>query len=285
MKKEGESSSVIARSLGISVRRVNQVWREYKDTENIPIIGKNMGRPPDPPLSEREKEIIREVKQKYKLGARRLELLIDRDYKIHIPHNKIHKFLLEDGLAQSNTKKQKRRKWVRYEREHSMTAGHIDWHDTNDGKAVCAVEDDSSRKILSYGEFDSQDTENSKKVFKMVVDGFWKIYPMGELIMDHGSAFGAHRTDEKGDWDSKFKEYIESYGTKPIRIRVNHPQSNGKIEKWFDLYKKYREEFSTFDEFVHWYNCIRPHESLDPKGLKTPEEAFWERLPQKEDLR
>ena len=30
MKKEGESSSVIARSLGISVRRVNQVWGEYK---------------------------------------------------------------------------------------------------------------------------------------------------------------------------------------------------------------------------------------------------------------
>ena len=55
----------------------------------------------------------------------------------------------------------------------------------------------------------------------MVVDGFWKIYPMGELIMDHGSAFGAHRTDEKGDWDGKFKEYIESYGTKLIRIRVN----------------------------------------------------------------
>ena len=40
---------------------------ERVQRENIPIIGKNMGRPPDPPLSEREKEIIREVKQKYKL--------------------------------------------------------------------------------------------------------------------------------------------------------------------------------------------------------------------------
>jgi hypothetical protein len=35
--------------------------------ENIPIIGENMGRPPDLPLSEHEKEIIREVKQKYKM--------------------------------------------------------------------------------------------------------------------------------------------------------------------------------------------------------------------------
>jgi len=63
MKKEGEGSSMIARSLRISVRRVNQVWGEYKDTENIPIIGENMGRPPDLPLSEHEKEIIREVKK------------------------------------------------------------------------------------------------------------------------------------------------------------------------------------------------------------------------------
>ncbi len=193
MKNEGESSSVIARSIGITVRRVNQVWREYKDTENIPVIGEHMGIPPDLPLSEREKEIVREVKQKYKLGARRLELLIDRDYKIHISHNRIHKFLLEDGLAQSNAKKQKRRRWVRYERKHSMTAGHIDWHDTSDGKGVCAIEDDSSRKILAYGEFDYQNTENSKKVFKMVVDDFWKICPMEELIMDHSSVLSRFR--------------------------------------------------------------------------------------------
>jgi len=47
-----------------------------------------------------------------------------------------------------------------------------------------------------------------------------------------------------------------------------------------DFYERYRAEFSTFDEFVDWYNCIRPHESLAPNGLKTPEEAFWERLPE-----
>jgi len=84
---------------------------------------------------------------------------------------------------------------------------------------------------------------------------------------------------ETGTVNSKSK----GYGTKPIRIRVDHSQSNGKIEKWFDLYELYRGEFSTFDEFIHWYNCVRSHESLDPKGLKTPEEAFWERLPR--DLR
>ena len=97
-KEEGMSSSIIARALKITIRRVNQVWKQYLETGTIPAIGKKMGRPPDPPLSAHEKEIIREAKQKYKLGARRLELLIDRDYGIHIPHNRIHKFLLDEGL-------------------------------------------------------------------------------------------------------------------------------------------------------------------------------------------
>jgi hypothetical protein len=76
--------------------------------------------------------------------------------------------------------------------------------------------------------------------------------------------------------------FAETKGTPLYRKRLSEDEkSNGKIEKWFDLYELYRDEFSTFDEFIHWYNCVRPHGSLDPKGLKTPEEAFWERLPER----
>ena len=48
---------------------------------------------------EKEKEIIREAKMKYKLGARGLEKVIEQVYGVHIPHNRIHKYLLEEGLA------------------------------------------------------------------------------------------------------------------------------------------------------------------------------------------
>ena len=41
-------------------------------------------------LSEKEKEIISEAKMKYKLGARRLEKVIEQVYGVHIPHNRIH---------------------------------------------------------------------------------------------------------------------------------------------------------------------------------------------------
>jgi len=37
---------------------------------------------------------------------------------------------------------------------------------------------------------------------------------------------------------------------KPILAQVKHPQTNGKIEKWFDSYRRFRKFFASFDECV-----------------------------------
>jgi putative transposase len=66
---------------------------------------------------------------------------------------------------------------------------------------------------------------------------------------------------------------------KHILARVKHPQTNGKIEKWYHTYEKSRKLFDGFDKFLSWYNSIRYHESLDEKHyLQTQEDAFWSRL-------
>ncbi len=75
-------------------------------------------------------------------------------YKVCISHNRIHMYLLAADLANKELNKQKRHKWVRYERKHSMSAGHIDWHeDERTGFKVCVIEDDASRKILIGGKY------------------------------------------------------------------------------------------------------------------------------------
>ena len=68
-------------------------------------------------------------------------------------------------------------------------------------------------------------------------------------------------------------------GINHILARVKHPQTNGKIERWFGIYKQFREKVPTFEEFILWYNKIRPHQSLDDENGKmiTPKEAFWKR--------
>jgi hypothetical protein len=44
-----------------------------------------------------------------------------------------------------------------------------------------------------------------------MVESYWSIQPMRELIMDHGSEFGAHRINEKGEWDGEFKQHLGLY--------------------------------------------------------------------------
>jgi len=64
--------------------------------------------------------------------------------------------------------------WVRYEREHSMTAGHIDWHeDERTGMKVCVILDDASWTILAGGEFCAINTENSILVVDQIVWNYW----------------------------------------------------------------------------------------------------------------
>jgi endo-beta-N-acetylglucosaminidase D len=79
--------------------------------------------------------------------------VIERDCGIHIPHNRIHQHLLKEGVAKEESKKKKRRKpYIRYEREHTMSAGHIDWYDSGfNNTKFCAILDDASRKILVAG--------------------------------------------------------------------------------------------------------------------------------------
>jgi len=48
------------------------------------------------PIGKEAEEVVLQAYQK--LSPVPLERLIERDY-IHIPHNRIHKFLLEEGLA------------------------------------------------------------------------------------------------------------------------------------------------------------------------------------------
>jgi putative transposase len=61
--------------------------------------------------------------------------------------------------------------------------------------------------------------------------------------------------------------------------RVKHPQTNGKLEKWFDTYRRFRKDFDLLSEFIEWYND-RPHGSLDFDRLETPNQAFLRRMPQ-----
>ena len=122
-----------------------------------------------------------------------LERVIRKMYKVRISHNRIHMYLKAQGLAREVLEKKKRLKWNRYKRKHSLSAGHIDWYEV-DGSDIkfCIILDDASRKVLAGGEISNINTENSKQIVNQEVERYRWLLTMRELIMDHGSEFGAH---------------------------------------------------------------------------------------------
>ena len=174
-KTNNISTKRIALEMKVSESTVKRVWMYWmKNRELLPI--KKFGRKSQD-LDGESVDLILEIHKKQRLGARRLEKIIEFEHGIHIPHNKIHKVLLEHGLANESKNKKKRRKaWIRYEREHSLTAVHLDWHTSKiNGKELCVVLDDSSRCILAGNEFDEATAENSINLVQEVLDRFGEI--------------------------------------------------------------------------------------------------------------
>ena len=269
-KNEGWTTYQARKIAGISIRRVNQVYTQYLQNGEMPVIGRGTGRPIKEVVAE-EKSAIKSAYEKYRVSASTLRKLILRDFGYDINHNRIHRVLIELGFAKQKSKKDIRKKqWIRYERRHSLTAVHIDWHFNAESRSwVFVVIDDASRKVLTLLECQSPTTDAS-------IDGMKEALCFGKIkqcISDHGSQF----TDNR-DGKSRFVAFLKKKGIKQILCKIKHPQSNGKVEKFFHLYDLHRSIFNTKEEFLTWYNEIRPHLSLKIDDLETPQMAFIRKL-------
>ncbi len=120
-KNNGISSYQLRKEAGVSKRRVDQVWSRYLQTDEIPLL-KKPGRPAKP-IEEADVHLVRDAYTKYGVSASTLEKLVWQDHGIKIPHNRIYRILLRDGLASSKGEiMPRKKKWIRYERRHSLTA-------------------------------------------------------------------------------------------------------------------------------------------------------------------
>ena len=94
---------------------------------------------------------------------------------------------------------------------------------------------------------------------------------------DRGTQFYANKRNSKGYARHEFGVYLDSRDTQHIPSRRNNPQTNGKIERWFQEYGKHRSRFGSAEEFMDWYNN-RLHGSLRLEWGERPCEAFVRKL-------
>jgi len=140
----------IAKTQNITPQHVCKVYRKFrnKKPEFLPC-----GRKPKQ-ITEEERKLVKRAYEKFHAGATTIEQILDEKGK-HINHNRIHKIMLEEGLARKEPKKSRRRKWVRYERKHSNSLWHADWFE-HKGKHCLLIIDDASRFIPLCKEYPNE---------------------------------------------------------------------------------------------------------------------------------
>jgi transposase InsO family protein len=271
--QKDETTESISVMYKISERRVQQIRKEYKDIGEIPRLIKS--RRPKTELSEADKEMIKQAWEKKRLGARLLFYeLKSEGHKI--PHNKINKYLLSNNLTIPDPKKQKQRKRCRYERKHTGSLIHGDWHRTSESHPHAIIWlDDASRYALTGGEFNEATSEHSIETFETAKN---LAFDLKVLIRHVNTDRGTQFYSNKNEGTCEFEKYLESQSIKHIPSRRNNPQTNGKLERLWYEYDKHRWRFNSLQDFLDWYNS-RIHGSLDYRNGETPGMALIRKMP------
>ncbi len=270
----------LAQIYKITPRHIQSLVKKYKDSGTYPVMNKAR-RPIIELTKEEENLIIKCMLEGKHYGAVTLRLYILKYYNVKISKNKLHNYLKEIGASRPDKKKQKQRKYCRYERDHSFSLGHMDYHDSKyNGSYVIVWIDDASRLILTGEEFREADTKNAKIIVKRAIKKAEEMYSstLRELNTDKGTQFFNAKYNKDGNRTlGEFEKFLEEKRIKHIPSKRNHPQTNGKNERWFRTYEENRAKFKSFEEFIDWYND-RIHLGLSRVEGITPNEIVWNKL-------
>lgn len=268
---KGISVSKIAQSQNINRRTLYKIIDKYKDFGFDGLKDHKTGRP-EVVLNRNAETIILDLRERFGYGACRIEQLLKKK-GFGISHRQIEKLLLRNGLVKPNIKKQKPRKWVRYELPNPNDLWHTDWsYDPYTSQNLSVYIDDKTRLITSHGIYKRSTAELTIALLKTGIACYGK--PKA-VMTDHGSQYYANKAEPKNQ-NTQFRIALDTLGIKHYLARVNRPQTNGKVERFF---RSYKEEYATgtfnnITDYIKHYNNDRPHMSLN---YKTPAEA-WDEL-------
>jgi putative transposase len=173
-----------------------------------------------------------------------------------ISERQLRKIYSKEKLKMSDRKRPSQIKFVKYEWPAPNMLWHTDWTVcpyTN--KQLIAFIDDYSRYVVYAAYYDNATVENTILAFGLAIA---KVGKPQAILTDNGTQFTPARA-EKG----RFTTFCEENAIKHILGRVHHPQTNGKIERWFGTYKQeFQNGRDTLDSFLKFYNEERRHQGI-----------------------
>jgi putative transposase len=270
---KGVPREKIGLAQGVSDRTVRELVGKYKEWGWDGLKDHRTGRP-ERVLNQNAQVIILDLRERFGYGACRIEQLL-KSKGFSIAHRQIEKVLVRNNLVLPNLKKQKPRRWVRYELPFPNDLWHTDWtHDPFTDKNLSVYLDDRTRLITSFGIFENANIENSLALLRSGIASHGK--PKA-VMTDHGVTYYNNTPDKNGLLQlNTYQVALQAMGIKHALARINRPQTNGKVERFFLTYKQeyITGTFTSIKDYMRHYNDDRQHMSL---LYKTPTQ-LWNEL-------
>ncbi len=217
--------------------------------------------------------------------------LIEKEFPQTTPSiSTIRKFIALQGYSKNNV--YNRKGYIVFERSKPndlwqidiagvQTVGHL-------GKLyLVALLDDCSRFIPAA--FYVKD-EKSIRIMALLKQAFIEYGRPNQILADNGTQF----KNTIGEINTKYARLLKTLGVEPIFARPNHPQTKGKLERWFGTvikmfllearyYVKQHPETilsqfnDIFQKWLHWYNFEKSHRSLPQKC--APAHVYFNKSP------
>jgi putative transposase len=191
--------------------------------------------------------------------------LLTKAKGFEVSQRQIQKIYVKNKLKMNKRSRPSQIKFGKYEWSAPNMLWHTDWTECPfTKKQLIAFIDDYSRFIVHAEYFQNATTENTRLAFENAIAKYGK--PQA-ILTDNGTQFTPARAEE-----GPFTKWCNERGIKHILGRVHHPETNGKIERWFGTYKlEYDERFSNLNEFIVFYNTRRLHQGIN---YKRPAERY-----------
>lgn len=238
-----------------------------------------------PKIFERIVELKKEVPQR---SAPMVRKLLKEELPVACPSlSTIRKYVRDQGLTYvSKDRKLGYKKFAR-EKPNDLwqidiagvqTVGHLRQ------LYLIALLDDCSRFAVAAEYFRTQKGIN---IFKILRDAITAYGRPKQILADNGAQF----RNAIGELGTKYSKLLESLDIKPIFAKPYHPQTKGKVERWFGTvnsmfliegrhYVEKNPQCSLADfnkklkKWVVWYNKEKPHRALPNKD--PPTRIFFE---------
>jgi putative transposase len=249
----------IARNRGISRRLIYMLIDWYTEFGFEGLDPLPRGRKKDS-INPNFEQYVLQIWADLPRGSHKMWLFL-KEKGFSVSQRKIQQIYNEYSLKMNTRKRPSQIKFVTYEWPKPNMLWHTDWTECPfTGMQLIAFIDDHSRYIVHAEYFSNATAENTVLALNAAIQKYGK---PENILTDNGIQFHPN---------GAFGKMCNQFGINHILGRVHHPQTNGKIERWFGTYKmEFQPQRWNLDEFVQIYNEKRLHQGI---GYKKPIERY-----------